>query len=133
MQREYAYFTARGTGNLSAVTDAIGIQPSQSHRADDINPTTGTKYGVTEWRLESGEPDSTPLSQHIDVLLLWLNRRPVALREMVGDFDLTIHCVAYQSSCNLGLYLTPTQTQQLGRLGIAIDFDGYADLESSDS
>lgn len=125
-QEQFAYFTARGIGDLTAVTDAVGIQPSRTYLSDDLNPTTRRTYGVSEWRLESGHEDTEPLSLHIDSLLLWLNRRPSALRDLHGDFDLTIHCVLYSRGHNIGLSLNSTQTQQLGRLGIGVDFDAYS-------
>ena len=123
--REYAYFTARGTGDPSDVTDSIGIQPTRCYRSGDVNPTTGKTYGISEWRLDSSEPDTAPIAQHVDSLLLWLNRRPSALLALQADFDLTLHCVMHSTGASQGLYLSATQTRILGRLGIAIDVDGY--------
>ena len=76
------------------------------------------------WRLDSGEPEHASVQQQVDSILLWLNRRPSAIKDLCDEYDLTLH-IACWASDTFGMHLTRDQTRLLGRLGIAIDYDGY--------
>ncbi len=83
-----------------------------------------------KWRLDSGELEHASVQQHVDSILLWLNRRPSAVKELCDEYDLTLH-IACWASDTFGMHLTRDQTRLLGRLGIAIDYDGYVDHATS--
>lgn len=83
-----------------------------------------------KWRLDSGESHDAPVQQQVDSLLLWLNRRPAAVKSLADDYDLTL-CIACWADDTFGLHLTCDQTRLLGRLGIAIDYDGYVTAENT--
>jgi hypothetical protein len=106
------------------VTTAVGVDPSKCHSSTEINPRTKCPWGVMKWRLDSGEPEDACVQQHVDVLLLWLNRRPSAVKSLCDEYDLTLH-IACWASDTFGMHLTRDQTRLLGRLGIAIDYDGF--------
>jgi len=122
--RQYAYFQVTGCGDPEMVTTAVGVDPSKCHSSTEINPRTKCPWGVMKWRLDSGEPEDACVQQHVDVLLLWLNRRPSAVKSLCDEYDLTLH-IACWASDTFGMYLTRDQTRLLGRLGIAIDYDGF--------
>jgi hypothetical protein len=124
MTRQYAYFQVTGCGDPDVITKAVGIDPSECHSSTEINPKTRCSWGIMKWRLDSGESDDASVQQHVDSILLWLNRRPSAIRELCDDYDLTLH-IACWASDTFGMHLTRDQTRLLGRLGIAIDYDGY--------
>lgn len=134
MTRQYAYFQVTGSGHVNAITEAVGVPPSSCHSDSDVNPRTGSAWGVTLWRFNSGEPDDAPIQQHVDTILLWLNRRRSAVKALGDDYDLTLHCACWATD-TFGLHLTRDQTRLLGQLGIAIDYDGYVkasnDVEGS--
>ena len=97
-----------------------------------VHVTRSTRGGgYTVWHVSStgdtylsGEPDDASVQQHVDSILLWLSRRPCAIEELCDDYDLTLH-IACWASDTFGMHLTRDQTRLLGRLGIAIDYDGY--------
>ena len=124
MVRQYAYFQVTGCGITDPVTEAVGVSPSDCHSDADVNPRTGKPWGVMKWRLDSGESHDAPVQRHVDALLLWLNRRPAAVKSLADDYDLTLH-IACWANDTFDLHLTRDQTRLLGRLGIAIDYDGY--------
>lgn len=130
MVRQYAYFLVTGCGIPDPVTDAVGVRPSECHSDSDLNPRTGHPWGVMKWRLNSGESDNASVQQHVDSLLLWLNRKPAAVKSLSDDYDLTL-CIACWADDTFGLHLARDQTRLLGRLGIAIDYDGYVASETS--
>lgn len=134
MVRQYAYFQVTGCGNPNPVTDAVGVQPTECHSDSELNPRTRRPWGVMKWRLDSGDSHHAPVQQHVDSLLLWLSRRPEAVISLTDDYDLTLH-IACWADDTFGLHLTRDQTRLLGRLGIAIDYDGYvtAKADSADS
>ena len=124
MTRQYAYFQVTGCGDPDVITKAAGVDPSMCHPATEINPKTKCPWGFMKWRLDSGDPDHASVQQHVDSILLWLNRRPNAIKELCDEYDLTLH-IACWASDTFGMHLSRDQTRLLGRLGIAIDYDGY--------
>jgi Domain of unknown function (DUF4279) len=124
MTRQHAYFQVTGCGDPEVVTKAVGIDPSRCHSSTEINPETKCPWGVMKWRLDSGEPDDASVQRHVDSILLWLNRRPSAIKDLCDEYDLTLHIACWVSD-TFGVHLTRDQTRLLGLLGIAIDYDGY--------
>lgn len=130
MVRQYAYFQVTGCGTPDSVTEAVGVQPSECHSDAEVNPRTGQPWGIMKWRLDSGKSHNAPVQQHVDSLLLWLNRRPTAVKSLADDYDLTLQ-IACQADNTFGFHLTRDQTRLLGRLGIAIDYDGYVTADDN--
>ena len=126
MTRHYAYLQVTGSGQPDAVAEALGMRATACHSDTDVNPRTDRPWGFMLWRLDSGEPDDAPLQQHVDTILLWLNRRPSAVKALGDEYDLTLHC-ACRATDTFGLHLKRDQTRLLGRLGVAIDYDGYVE------
>jgi hypothetical protein len=123
--REFAYFCVHGTGRHEAVTELIGVKPHEAYSADDINPRTNKPFGAMTWRLNSGCNDREPLAQHVESLLLWLNRRPDAIKRLSEDHDLCLVCVGYYPGPGHGAHFSRDTIRVLGRLGIEIDMDFY--------
>ena len=124
MVRQYAYFMVTGCGLPDPVTEAMGVKPTACHSAAELNPRTGRPWGNMKWRLDSGEARDASVQQHVDSLLLWLNRRPASVKLLADEYDLML-CISCWTNDTFGLHLTRDQTRLLGRLGIAIDYDGY--------
>ncbi len=129
MTRQYAYFQVTGSGTPDAITQAIGVAPTICNSDKNVNSKTGLPRDVMRWRLNCGELEDASVQQHVGAILLWLNRRPSAVRSLGDDYALTLH-IACWATDTFGLHLTRDQVQILGRLGIAIDYDGYVKKSS---
>ncbi len=123
--REFAYFFVRGMGRHEVITEAIGVAPTEAYSEGDLNPHTGKLWGYMLWRLNSGLVDREPLENHINAILLWLNRFPGAIRRLADEYELTLQCVGWYPGPGFGAHFNREQTRVLGHLGIAIDLDCY--------
>ena len=132
MTRQYAYFQVTGSGTPDAITQAIGVAPTICNSDKDVNSKTGRPWDVMRWRLNSGELEHAPVQQHVDAILLWLNRRPSAVKSLGDAYELTLH-IACWATDTFGLHLTRDQVRILGRLGIAIDYDGYIEKSQGEA
>jgi hypothetical protein len=77
------------------------------------------------WTINSGLDDTSPLHLHIDNLLLYLETKATALRELWVDYDLTIQCAGHYPPSGHGLHLSREVVRRAARLGIAFDLDFY--------
>lgn len=123
--REYAYFHVSGPGTHEAITERIGIKPSEAWNVGDINPRNGQSRKFMSWRLSSYKDDTRPLSEHIESLLLYLHPRADALRALWVDYDLILVCVGYFPPSGHGMHFNREQVRQAAQLGLALDLDFY--------
>jgi hypothetical protein len=124
--REYAYVSITGPGTHEAVTQRLGIEPSEARNVGDINSRTGRPFKGMRWKLQSGHDDTHPLTEHISSLLLIIGLKARELREMWVDYDVTLQCVGYYpTSQGPGAHFDREVVRQAAQLGLAIDCDFY--------
>jgi hypothetical protein len=123
--REYAYFHVTGPGTHEAVTELLGLKPSEAWNAGDINPRNGRPRKAMSWRLGSGLDDTNPLDMHVACLFLHLQRKVNALRTLWVEYDLTLQCVGYFPATGHGMHFNREQIREAARLGLAFDLDFY--------
>jgi hypothetical protein len=123
--REYACFSVRGPSTHEQVTERLAHQPSVAWNAGDTNLRNGRLYPSMHWELRSGLPDTQPLAQHIDALLLFLGTRLEAMRSLALDHDLTIQCTGHFRPNGHGVHLHREAVRHAARLGCCFDFDFY--------
>ncbi len=124
--RELAYVIITGSGTHEAITQRLGLNPSEAWNAGDINPRTGQPRKRTCWRLESGHDDTRPLDEHIRSLLSMVGTKAAEMRHLWVDHDLYLQCVGYYPrSSGSGMHFDREVVRQAAQLGLAIDCDHY--------
>lgn len=123
--REYAYLAITGSGTHEAVTETLGLRPSDAWNVGDTHPRNGRPRRHMRWELSSGLDDTHPLTQHIEHLLWHLKAKAEALRQLWLDYDLTLVCVGYFPQTGHGLHFDREQIRQAAMLGLAFDLDFY--------
>jgi hypothetical protein len=123
--REFAYFSVHGPSTHQQVTERLRIQPSEAWNSGDTNARNGKPYPSMHWELRSGVPDTQPLAQHVDALLLLLGTRLEELRSLALEHDLTIQCVGYFPPSGHGVHIHREVVRQAARLSCCFDFDFY--------
>src|SRR5687767_1678855 len=93
--REFCYVFIPGPGSHEAVSERLGIAPSEAWNIGDISPRTGRPRKRMTWKLESGLDDSRPMSEHMASLLLALRPRTEEVRALWVDYELILQCVGY--------------------------------------
>lgn len=125
-RREFAYLRITGLGSHEAVTERLGLKPSDAWNAGDINPRSGQPRKFMLWKLYSGLDDSRSLDDHISSLFLVVRRKAMELRELWVDHDLTLQCVGYYPPTGgSGMHFDREVVRQAAQLGLAIDCDHY--------
>jgi hypothetical protein len=122
--REYAYFSVAGPGSHTEISRRLGMQPSEAWSEGDPR-RSGGEYPCARWRLDSGLPDTEPLSRHIDALLVRLDCIPGAVRSLAPDYTLTIQCVGYYPASGHGAHIDASSIKMAAHLGLEFDLDFY--------
>jgi hypothetical protein len=123
--REYAYLAITGPGTHEQVTQILGLSPSNAWNIGDINLRNGKPWKYMQWRLKSCLDDQQPLDRHIDQLLLRLQSRVDALRQLWADYDLILQCVGYFPPSGHGMHFNREQIRKAAQFGLAFDLDFY--------
>jgi hypothetical protein len=123
--REFAYFHVTGPGTHEDVTALLGLRPSEAWNVGDTNPRNGMLRKSMSWRMSSGLDDTSPLTEHIAALLLWLLPKASDLRQLWVEHDLTLQCVGYFPPSGHGMHFDREQVRKAAQLGLALDLDFY--------
>lgn len=124
--REYAYVSITGPGTHEAVTERIGLKPSEAWNVGDVNPKNGRPRNFMRWELRSGLDDTHRLKEHIAILLTYLGAKSAEVRALWLEFDITLQCVGhFPPSRGPGLHFDRETIRQAANLGVAIDCDLY--------
>lgn len=124
--REYAYIRISGPGKHEAITEKLGMKPSEAWNVGDINERNGQPRKFMRWHLRSGLDDTHPLEQHIEQLLLYFGPKAEAVRALWLEYDLTLECVGYYPhSRGPGAHFNREVIRQAAQYGFCIDCDFY--------
>ena len=123
--REYAYLKITGPGSHEHVTEILGLKPSEAWNVGDESPRNGKLRSFMSWRLSSDLDDTKPLDMHIEHLLLYLQTKADAIRNLWIEYDLTIQCVGYFPASGHGVHFNREQIRQAAQLGFSFDLEFY--------
>lgn len=126
--RQYAYLGIQGKGPAKKITDALGVNPDDEWSEGDPWKTKGPhkKRWFTNWKLNSGLPETEDLNAHVEAILRRLRVRELALQSLVGDYDVRMVFVSYNLQC-FSFELDFQHQRRLTQLGIRTWFDAYID------
>jgi Domain of unknown function (DUF4279) len=123
--RQYAYFSLRGSFEPAEVTARIGLEPTESWRKGEIDSKTQRERRVSRWSLRSRLPETEPLEGHIRDVLAQLDVRGEAVREVARQAEACMQLVAYFYGDYPGLHFDRDITEGLARYALDVDFDFY--------
>lgn len=126
--RQYAYLGIQGKGPAKKITDVLGINPDDEWSEGDPWQAKGLhkKRWFTNWKLNSGLPETEDLNAHVEAILGRLRVRELALQSLVGDYDVRMILVSYNLQC-FSFELDFQNQRRLTQLGIRTWFDAYID------
>ena len=126
--RQYAYLGIIGKGPAQKITDVLGIKPDDEWSEGDPWQVKGPyqKRWFTNWKLNSGLPETQDLNEHVGAILGRLNTRELALQSLNGDYDVRMVLVSYNLQC-FSFALAFQHQRHLTQLGIRTWFDAYID------
>ena len=133
----YAYLTITGAGSAQAITDRLGVEPSESWSQGDarINHRTGEPrlkpdgsalppYEFMRWSLASNLSNDKPAEAHVHKLLKDTEPIADALRDLPSAYRKTL-CVVGYAYQSFGFTLPPNAACSLASLGLRLELDIY--------
>ncbi|MBP1873871.1 hypothetical protein LPJGGPFB_02901 [Ensifer adhaerens] len=125
--REYAYFCAVGAFDPTDITNAIGLDPSESWATGEGFFARGHAFrrAQSRWKLNSGLDDTHPLNQHVRSLLDALSPYREGLLHAATMARLQIACVGYYQQ-SFGWELDFELQKLATALSIGFCFDMYS-------
>ena len=125
--REYAYFCAVGAFDPKDITDAIGLDSSESWATGHEFVTRGRAFrrAQSRWKLDSGLDDTHPLNLHVKALLDVLSPYRDGLLRAATIARLQITCVGYYQQ-SFGWELDFELQKLATDLNIGFCFDMYS-------
>jgi hypothetical protein len=125
-RREYAYVHISGPGTHEAISETLGLKPSEAWNIGDINPRNGRPRKDMHWGLGGSLDDTHPIEEHIQSLVLFFRPNSAALRSLWVEYDITLQCVGhYPLNHGPGIHLDREVVRQAAQLAMAIDCDMY--------
>lgn len=126
--RQYAYLGIQGKGPAQAITDVLGVDPDDEWSEGDPWQSKGPhkKRWFTNWKLNSGIPETEDLNIHVEAILRRLLTRELALQSLNGDYDVRMVFVSHNLQC-FSFELDFQHQRRLTQLGIRTWFDAYID------
>jgi hypothetical protein len=126
--RQYAYLGILGKGPAQKITDVLGINPDDEWSEGDPWQSKGPykKRWFTNWKLNSGLPETKDLNEHVGAILGRLNVRELAIQSLNGDYDVRMVLVSHNLQC-FSFELDFQHQRRLTQLGIRTWFDAYID------
>ncbi len=122
--REYAYLRVIGSGCHTKITDALGMEPTNSWSEGDIGPNKRPRK-ETSWQLESGLDDTNPVEDHLNKLFKALEPIQEQIFALSQSYEIYIQCVGYFPPSGHGIHLDKEMITKAARLGAAFDLDFY--------
>ena len=124
--REYAYVSIHGPGTHEAISEKLGLHPSEAWNVGDINIRNGNPHKHMRWALRSGLDDTHPMEEHLRSLLLYFNGKAELVKALWLEYDITLQCVGYYPpSHGPGVHFDREVVRQAAQLGMSIDCDLY--------
>ena len=132
MEKNYAYLSVLGQGDVSLVTERLELQPTKAWNAGDPRPSGGT-YSAAHWAYESTEFEKPTLEQAIVAVLSFIKTKHLNLALLPAGFFGCIQCVVYHESSISGFHLSRELVTEIASLSLSLDFDLYCHAQTSRS
>lgn len=123
--RTYAYFAVTGKGSCAPISEALGLECTNSWSEGDIRSRDGRPYKHMRWSLESGLDDTHSIDEHIKKLLSVLTPLKQKLASLSESYELTLQCVGYFHPSGHGIHFSQPTVEQIASLSLCIDADFY--------
>lgn len=122
----YAYFTIADPDlDPAAITQEVGVVPTDSWRRGELNPRNGRERKFGRWSLYSRLPRSEEFEAHAADVIAQLNANPDAFKKISEQFGGCLELVGYFHSYYPGLHFNSEFIQELARYSLSVDCDFY--------
>jgi hypothetical protein len=121
----YAYFTVVGDFDPNAITERVGLRPTDCWRKGDLNPRNGLERKFSRWSLRSRLETTKPLESHVTDVLDQLDANPLAFKDISAREGGGMQLVAYFHSGYPGVCFEKEVVQRLADYALSVDCDFY--------
>jgi Domain of unknown function (DUF4279) len=108
------------------ITNAIGIEPTESWHIDDTIEKTKIKRKENGWTLSSGLDKSSELEEHLSALFEQLQVRWTIFTSLCSKYDSEISCAIYSYEAQgPSIHFDKEIVKYIAELNAEIDIDYY--------
>lgn len=122
---QYAYFTVAGEFDPAAISQQIGVRPSEAWAKGDINPRTQMERKASRWSLHSRLDRTSALEAHVSDVLAQMTECRDRFIDISSRLGGVMQLVAYFNSGYPGLHFDAATVRSLGEFALEVDFDFY--------
>ena len=111
------------------ISRLLGADPDRSHRVGDLVSTRSTarrRTGAWIISTKGNVPGTAPLATHVSALLARVTSDPAIWRTLAERHSVRVFVGWFMTRENEGTMLDPSLLDELGRRGLSLDFDVYA-------
>ena len=125
--RQYAYLRVTGYGPSDSITKILKILPDEEWSEGEVweDKPKGWRRTFTNWKLNSGLDESAGLNEHIEQLLMRINRKRQNIMALHSEYTVKLVCVSFNLQA-FSFELDFEHQKQLTQFGISIWFDAYS-------
>jgi hypothetical protein len=118
-------FRLTGEFEPDAITQALGLQPTQTWRKDELVPKTIIRRESDGWLIDSGMGKNAWLNEQVTALFKKLEPSWSALEKICSHTQADLSCVIYTSGDRPGIWFEADTVRRLASLNAFIDVDLY--------
>jgi hypothetical protein len=122
---QFAYLTVTGDFDPKAITERLGLEPSECWKQGDRNERTHRERTFSRWSLNSRLDRSEALEEHVKDVLKQTHNHASVICEISRELNSWIQLVGYFHNDYLGFGLSNELIAGLALLNVGIDCDFY--------
>jgi len=123
--RQYAYLSFTGSFDPADITARLGVQPTETWCAGDLNPRNQRERSFSAWHLRSRLPEDSDLEAHVKDVLEQTVSGASVVEQLAREYGGCMQLVGYFHAEYPGLHFEREMVAELSARGLSVDFDLY--------
>ena len=125
----YAYFMVAGSFDPDAVSQRVGMAPTERWRKGDLNPRTNRERGFSRWILGSRLGKTSPFEKHVQDVLDHMDMNRTAFRKTSIELGGTMQLVGRFHAGLPVLTFERSIVERMAEYALSLDCD-FSDVRS---
>ena len=124
MDKNYAYISINGKEDVSLVSNALNLEPTNAWNVGDKRKN-GSIYNFSHWEYRIPEFEQEYMDESLKNVVEFIESKKLKFNLVLDGFEATISCAGFHEKLSPGFHLSADLIRRLGLIGIAVDFDLY--------
>ena len=128
MDENYAYISINGKEDVSLVSIALNLEPTDAWNVGDKRKN-GSIYDFSHWEYRLPEFEQEFMDESLRKVVEFIEAKKLKFNLIPDGFKAFISCAGFHEQRSQGFHLSADLIKKLGLIGIAVDFDLYCHNE----